>query len=497
MKTIPLWLDVEASAYPGLEKDIECDVLIVGGGIAGMTAGYFLSQSTDGIGRIVLVDGARIGRGVTGHTTAKITSLHHLIYSDLAEKIDSDTAKIYGQANQEAIELIKKIVEKEKIDCQFERRQMSVYAESKEDDNLVKKEAEVARKLGLPANYLSKTELPFEVAGAVMFNNQAQFHPYKYILALAQANNRKMEIYENSRAVRLREGEAVEVEFENGSKISAKVVVVATHYPFYDKKGAYFAKLIPDRDYALAIKPEKKVENMHITASEDSYSIRRYQDLLVVGGVTHRTGTVRDTEECYGKLEKYMNEKLRVTKVYHRWSTQDNFTADRLPYIGKITENINNIYVATGFNGWGMSNGTMAGKLIADLISRRQNSYEEIFRPWRLNLKVEGGRLLGHNWETAKEFVGGKLGKTMKLGEIKKGEGGVVEYGGNKVLIYKDEKGKLFGLKPQCTHMGCTVAWNSAEKSWDCPCHGSRFDYKGRVIHGPAVKNLEKVDINR
>ncbi len=493
MKKIPLWLDMETSAFPKLEGDDECDVLIIGGGIAGVTVGYFLSQSHK---KVILVDGARIGRGVTGHTTAKITSLHHLLYRDLSEKLGEDTARSYGRANQEAIDLIEEIVRKENIDCHFARNRMSVYAEAEGDTDHPREEAEVAAKLGLPASYLEQSELPFGIAGAVSFDHQAQFHPLKYLSALAEIAARSIEIFENSRAVALDEGDLVRVEFENDSVVRAKAVVLATHYPFYDKKGGLFARLIPDRDYALAIKPETRVDGMYISAAAATYSIRPYQDLLVVGGVTHRPGTVSDTEGCYRKLEEYMHERVGIAEIRYRWSTQDNFTADRMPYIGPISQDTPNIYVATGFNGWGMSNGTMAGKLIADLVEGKENSYEKTFDPSRFSLRVEGGRLLSHSWETAKEFASGKFGGTVDLKEIREGEGGVVEYGGDKISVYRDENGKLHGVKPQCTHMGCIVSWNNAEKSWDCPCHGSRFDYTGKVIQGPAAKNLERTKVD-
>jgi glycine/D-amino acid oxidase-like deaminating enzyme/nitrite reductase/ring-hydroxylating ferredoxin subunit len=491
MKEIPLWLDQETSSYPRLESDQECDILIIGGGIAGVTTGYFLSQPQQ---RVILVDGARIGRGVSGRTTAKITSLHQRVYQKLAEKMGEDTARAYGQANQEAIDLIERIVSKEHIECQFENRPMSVYAETKEDAESLREEAELAAKLGLPASYLPHTDLPFEVAGAISFDQQAQFHPYQYVFALARVAARGITVYEHSRAVDLEEGDVVRVEFEHGAVIRARAVVLATHYPFQDKRGAYFARLFPNRDYALAIKPRNPVAGMYISSSSDSYSIRPYQDLLVVGGVTHRTGTVTDTEACYRQLERYMDERVGVAEVRYRWSTQDNFTADRLPYIGRMSGDVENIYMATGFNGWGMTNGTIAGRVIADLIQGRENPYQDLFDPSRFSLLVEGGRLLAHNWETGIEYVSGILGQTRDRDEIQRGEGGVVRHEGDRVLAHRDEYGELSELEPECTHMGCIVNWNNAENSWDCPCHESRFDREGRVIHGPAVNDLKATE---
>lgn len=491
--TIPLWLgDIETGNYPELKKDLETEILIIGGGIAGMTTAYFLSKTGK---RVVLVDADRIGRGVTGHTTAKITSLHHLAYKDIKEKVGIDSAKSYAKASQEAIGLIGQIVKKEKLNCEFKKADMHVYSYDGRSLGKIKEEFEVCRDMGLPATYIEKSELPFPIKGAIKFDNQAHFHPYKYVLGLANTISKKVDIRERTRIVDMEEGDPGTVITDKGFRIKANEVVVASHYPVFDQKGKYYARLIPDRDYAMAIKSPTELDGMFIDTSGDYFSIRPYGKLLIVGGITHRTGTVSDTKECYRKLLNQAEKRLGVETVEYKWSTQDNFTADNLPYIGRITKDNRHVYVATGFNGWGMSNGTTAGKLIADMISRGASPYIETFDPSRFSLKAEGKKLLEFNTGTAKRYIQGAVTTGEIISNIKKGQGGIVEKDGQKYLVYRNESGKVFALHHHCTHMGCVLSWNSAEKSWDCPCHGSRFSYEGKVIHGPALKNLKKAEI--
>lgn len=491
------WIDsTEQTHYPSLESDIVVDVAIVGAGIVGITAATLLKRAGK---KVALLEAKSLATGVSGHTTAKITSLHHLIYADLIEKLGEDNARLYGESNEAAIAFIAKLVEEEQIDCDFSRQSAYTFAELPEDLPKVEAETEAAIQLGLPASFVKETTLPFPVAGAVKFDNQAQFHVRKYLLHLAkQLAGEGSYIFENTLVETIEEDDLCAVKTSRGT-LKATDVIISTHLPILDQ-GLFFAKAYPQRSYIVGtrIDPERAPQGMFIGAADKHYrSIRTtpYDGgvLLLVGGEGHKTGDRTDTEQCYLNLEAYARDRFGATSFEYRWSTQDMVSFDRLPYIGQLTPVNRHLYIATGMSLWGMSKGTMAGMLLSDLILGIDNPWAGLYDSLRATPFLSQTSIK-ENMKVATHWVGDRLkGLTSSLAEVTPGEGKLVTIEGEQVAAYRDEQGKVSAVSAVCPHLGCIVNWNEAEKSWDCPCHGSRFSDEGKMLHGPAVKDLDRV----
>ncbi len=491
-KSDSLWLDTTPeTSFPSLQSGLTVDVAIIGGGLVGLTAATLLKAQGK---TVAVLEAERIIQGVTGYTTAKITSQHKLIYDDLTRHFGEEKARAYAEANQAAIEQIADLVRAKHIDCDFFRTEAYTYTESDDEVTQIKAEADAALKLGLPATFTNETPLPFSVKAAVRFDNQAQFHPRKYLLALAQdIPGEGSYIFEGTRVVNVEEGEPCAITTEKGA-IKARSVIVASHFPFNDKT-LYSFRLHSHRSYVLAVRVVEPVPLGMFISTEPSYSVRSYpvpgSDWLLVGGEGHKTGQGDDTVARYQRLEQWARERFAVQSVEYRWSTQDNRTIDGVPYIGRYGPSSRHLYVATGFGGWGMTNSTVAGMLLRDLIVGRENSWSEVFDPNRANLAGVPD-LVGQAVDIVKHFVGDRMTDETP-DSIAFGEGKIVKTERGNVAMYKAEDGTMSTLSPVCTHMGCYVQWNPAEKSWDCPCHGSRFAADGKVLHGPAIKDMEKI----
>ncbi len=495
-----LWIDTApGDPFPPLRGDLSVDVAVLGAGIAGITAAVLLKRAGK---RVAVIEAGRVLRGVTGYTTAKVTSNHNLIYADLVQKFGEEGARIYAESNQAAIERIARFVEEEGIDCDFERKSNYTYTESENDLRSIKEEVRVAERLGLPAHFVYNTRLPFPIAGGIRFDNQAQFHPRKYLLHLAGAvPGEGSHVFEQTRAFDVEEGRPCRVITDRGV-VSAEDVIVATHYPILDR-GAFFAKVHPKREYVVCarIDPAQDPEGMFITAGFPTRSIRTAPHagglLLIVGGEKHRPGEEPETEERYRILEEYTRSRFGVESFEYRWSTQDNYPVDRVPYIGKLRRGFDHLWVATGFGAWGMTNGTLSGMLLSDLILGTENPWAELYDANRVKPAASARKFIQENANVARHWFGDRLAEpdAESLRELAPGEGALVEIDGEKIAAYRDDQGTLHALSPVCTHMGCIVQWNRAERSWDCPCHGSRFSAEGSVIHGPAVEDLERKEL--
>lgn len=487
-----LWLDTTPGTdFPRLEEDVSTETVIVGGGITGLTTAHILgSRDVD----TVLLEKDRIVEKVTGHTTAKITSLQGTRYSNILSSFDRRKAERYAQANQEAVEKIADTVEKEGIECGFRRSPTYTYAATNQEKQMVKEELEAAKKAGLPVSR-TDTPLPFETSVAVKLDGQAYFHPRKYLLELAEAiEDRGGRIFEQTRVKGFETGSPHKIETDL-AMVNADSVVIATHFPFYDA-GFYFARMYPRYSYAVAVKTQEMLEGMFISPGENFRSVRPAPgNYLIIGGEGHPTGHGGDTEHRYQRLEGWARENFEVESVDYRWSTQDYTTVDYVPYVGGMpfTEDV---YLATGFGGWGMTNGTVAAEIISDLVTGNENPWTEVYSPSRVKPVRTGRRLLHRNWHAVKMFVQDRLKQRQsRLSELRRGEAEVMEIDGEKVAAYRDEQGELHTVSAVCTHLRCIVSWNNAEKTWDCPCHGSRFDYHGKVIDGPANRELETKDL--
>ena len=495
-KPISFWLDsTSETSFPKMEN-VTVDVAIIGAGITGITAAYLLKKAGK---KVALVEAQQIAKSASGHTTAKVTSLHQLIYANLIDRHGEDKARLYGESNQAGVEFVASTVEQEGIDCDFQRNDTYSFAQEQKNLDKVQKEYDAAIKLGLPAEFVTETTLPFDIAGAVKFTNQAQFHVRKYLLHLANTiPGEGSYIFENSRVQTVDEGTPCKV-YANDTTLQATDVLLTTHLPIMDQ-GLYFAKAYPQRSYIIGAKisAEKAPQGMYIGVGKNYHSIRTTpaEDgglLLLIGGGGHKVGEKSATEESYQELDQYLHSHFGIDKVDYRWSSQDYESFDKLPYIGKLTPANDHIYVATGYSLWGMSKGTMAGMLLADLVQGIDNPWADLYDSLRATPFVTQ-ESIKNNLDVGKHWVVDRLKGIDKwsVDDVKPGEGRIITLKGEKVGVYKDETGKVTAVNATCPHLACIVNWNSAEKSWDCPCHGGRFTCEGKVIQGPPVKDLEQ-----
>lgn len=424
-----LWKkDIQMPVFPVQAKDIHTDVLIIGGGIAGLLCAYFLDRA--GVD-YTLAEAEEICGGVTENTTAKLTFQHGAVYDKLINTYSLQYAQQYLQANQDALDTYARLCRD--IDCDYESKSACVY--SVLDPEVIQKEAAAYRSLNIPARYFNTLPLPFPVTAALEVENQAQFHPLKFAGSIAKG----LRILEQTKVQQLLPGQAI----TNRGAIFAKKIIVATHFPIVNKHGSYFLKLYQHRSYVLALKNAQKVDAMYIDAAMTGLSFRNYGDLLLLGGGSHRTGkSGGNWKELEAFARRYYPDATEVA----RWATQDCMSLDGVPYIGRYGKYTENLYVATGFNKWGMTGAMVSAKILSNLVQEKHAPYEDIFSPSR---RILHPQLMVN----AAESVLGLLTPTT----------------------------------PRCPHLGCALKYNKAEHSWDCPCHGSRFTLDGQLINNPAT----------
>ena len=487
--------------YPTLNEDLKVDVAIIGGGITGISCAYMLNK--EGI-NTAIIEADHIVQGTTGHTTAKITSQHGLIYSKIKNQISEEFAKQYADANESAIRMIEKIANDNQIKCDLVPQSAYIYTLQSEYIDKIRDEAEVASSLGISATFLEEIPLHFKIKAAVRFDNQAQFHPRKFLLALAENYIKSGgKIFEQSRVIDIEENEGAYVIITSqGKKVTAKKLIIASHYPCYNKPGLYFSRIYPERSYVVAIRASEDYRGgMYIAAEESGHSFRSqmsdHGELILVGGEKHKTGQGEDTSKHYKALIDFSNETFTVEDIPYRWSTQDCMTLDGLPYVGHFTSKTPNMYIATGFAKWGMTNSIASSMILKDLIINGKSPWQDVYNPSRLTISASTKNFVVENLNVAEQLIEGKISVVPDHVEIKPGEGKLVEVNGQRAGAHRDGQGKLHVVDTTCTHMGCEVSWNSAETSWDCPCHGSRFSIEGDIIEGPAVRPLEfNKDVN-
>lgn len=462
---------------PALEQDLDVETAIIGGGMAGILIADALQQSGH---QVVVLEADRIAGGQTQNTTAKITAQHGLKYAKLIHEIGSEAARQYAEANQDAIQAFREMIESRNISCNFEEKRAYLYG-----DHLaqLQEETEAAASLGLPASLVHQVPIPLPCAGSVCFDGQAQFNPLQFL----QAVSRDLTIFEGT-SVQIVEDNVLKTEHHT---IRAEHIVFATHYPFVNIPGLYFARMHQERSYVLALKHAELVDGMFIGAGENSYSLRTYEDMLLFGGENHRTGKNQDGGR-YDALRQKANELFPHSREVAHWSAQDCITADGVPYIGRYSHSHSNWYVATGFQKWGMTSSMVSAIIIRDLICGKDNPWIQVFDPGRFH----ANDLPGVAVETGQAIKG--LTKLLfqipseEVEHLPNGHGGVVFFHGKKMGVYKEDDGSIHAVELRCPHLGCQVEWNQDERSWDCPCHGSRFDYFGQLISGPAQKDITK-----
>lgn len=498
------WQDtINHQHFEPLKENIKVNTLVIGGGIAGITTAYLLNKS--GVDTVI-VDGSAINKNTTSKTTAKITYQHSAIYSDLISQVGKEKTFQYLDANRQAIALINKTINDHNISCDYKTQTAFLYASKENEIGKLIKEKEAYESLGIKPIYSQETQLPFEVISAIGVESQGQFHPLKYIYSIAKILTEKgCQIYENTRVLDI-EGEKppFKVITEN-NEIVCDNVVVACHYPFLKdgKHGMYFLRLYQSRSYVLGIRDSTKpFEGMYINIKNPIYSLRYQFDekgaLLLLGGGNHRTAEKEDERKSYEELKNFGSQYLQDPQVEYTWSNQDCMTLDDIPYIGQMSSNIPGIYVATGFKKWGMTSGTAAGMIISDLIVKGENPNADVFYPSRFSVIDSAKNFIINGLEIAESFIMRLLPINIEeLKEVEVGEGKIIEYKGSKIGVYKTENGKIEAIIPNCTHLGCLLKFNKAEKTWDCTCHGSRFSVSGKVLEGPAILPLKKVEIQQ
>lgn len=429
MKSI--WKEnIKMPEFDSLGGDIKTDVLIIGGGLCGLLCAYMLKEA--GVD-CVLAEADRVCAGVTANTTAKVTVQHGLIYDKIIEKYGLEKARLYYESNMKAFEKIKELSHK----ADFKTCDSYVY--SLYNKEKIEREVKALEKIGVNAEFCEKTELPFDIAGAVKIKNQATFHPLKFALSLTEG----LKIYENTKITELKHNTAIT---ENG-KITAKKIIVATHFPFINKHGGYFLKMYQHRSYVLALKNAQNVKGMYVDESSEGLSFRNYDNLLLLGGGSHRTGSKGGS---FKELEKFYKKYYPDAKEVARWATQDCMTLDGVPYIGQYSKTTPDLYVTTGFNKWGMTSSMVSAMILTDMVCERKNIYSDVYSPSRTILHPQLG-----------------------------------------VNVFESVKGLLTPTAPRCPHLGCALKYNKYEHTWDCPCHGSRFDKDGKVINNPSNKDKE------
>ncbi|AGB31947.1 FAD dependent oxidoreductase [Natrinema pellirubrum DSM 15624] len=507
-----LWLaTTPTTEYGPLEDGLTVDAAVVGGGITGLSAALELQDA----GRsVVVLEADKIVEGTTGHTTAKLTSQHGLVYDRLVSQFGEGKARQYAAANEAAIETVERRVETLDIDCDFRRTPAYTYAASPDDLGQIRDEVAAAQRVDLPASYVDETPLPFDVPGAVRFDEQAAFHPRKYLLAIAERiHDDGGHVFEETRALEVEPGSPCRVETDHGTVV-ADDVVVATHFPVLDRAG-YFARMHPHRAYLLAVRIDgTPPEGMYYNTASPAATMRTYSvanggagagddvddedgDLLLVGGQSHKPSVDGvPTSERYRRCEAFARERFDVASVEYRWSTMDYSPVDDVPFIGRIDPLSEGVYVGTGFKGWGMTTGTAAETILADLIVEGSSPWADVFDPQRFTPKASAKRFLKENATVGGSFVGDRIKSLLAaLGadgaaDLPRGDARVVRRASQPVGLYRDDEGTTHAVSATCPHMGCLVRWNDAEHTWDCPCHGSRFSHEGEVLSGPAVEGL-------
>lgn len=442
-------IELNQDCLNGSIRESHWDVVVVGAGITGILAAYYLQKQGK---HVLIVEAKTIGSGQTERTTAKITSQHGLKYTELIKKVGEKKARLYAVANQQAISQYAGLIKDENIDCQFERTDAYLYSVSQK--YILMEEVRAAEQFGICAEFVEKTELPFEVKGAVKFAEQAQFFPLEFIKSLSE----KLNVLEHTLVTKIKDNWVI----TDRGILTADDIVIATHYPITDVPGFYFLRQHQERSYVLALTNTKPIKNMYYGIDENGLSFRQAGEYLLLGGSSHRTGQIYGKKRgektvcsgAYGYLRDMAKIYFPEAKEVTYWSAQDCMPHDGIPFIGRYSVFTPHLYVATGFQKWGMSTSMIAARMICDKICGEKNPYESLFTPQRLFVRAGSEALLKDMGISAVNLTKGLLGKK------------------------------------RCSHLGCALVWNSETKSWDCPCHGSRFDEEGKILDNPAKKDL-------
>ncbi len=495
MEHISYWHQTQKPRdYPRLEKDLQTDVLIVGAGISGVTAAYCLTQR--GI-KPVVIEAETVCSGTTGNTTGKLTIQHNIIYGSLMEKYGIDDARDFARSQTKALRFAAETVQKYGMDCQMANSTAFIWAASANNEKeMLLAEYEAARRLEIPAEWIDKPAFPKGSKALLGFAGQAVFHPVRYVQGLlnaAVANGAA--VYTRTKAVGVEDGDLITVVLENGAAIRCRHLVQATQYPLYDGPNVFFTKLYARRDYGIAVEANGNwPEGSYINIGEPTRSIRTHVEngkrILIVVGDTHFPGRdEKDTGDHYAHLAEFADKIAGVKSVLARWSAQDYQTPDQIPYIGRLSD-ASNIYVATGFRKWGLTCGTLAGMMIAQLIDTGRCDYQDLYSGGRADFAKSLGKVASEVFAGVGELIKSKFEGTGDGAAVNKGEGRPIRFDGHKAGVYRDENDRVTVLDISCTHLGTELNFNTSEKTWDCPAHGGRFATDGKLLEGPPKNPL-------
>lgn len=502
MFTHSLWDSHSASnSFFPLAEDISVDVAIIGGGITGITTALLLKKQGF---KVAVLEAREVGKGTTGHSTGNLYVIIDKLLSPIVSKYDKEVLKNVISARGEAFRLISDNINQYNIDCDYKLQDMYVYEDNQ--NNKMEEEIKVARDIGLPFTEISSAgnsgNFPTELKKGMVIKDQATFNPLRYIQELARnANGGNCTIYENSKVEKIEETEAGVVLSTTRGTVTAKYAIHATHTP----KGVeiqYHTVLGPYREYGVAVKIASNYPDGIYWGhyKDQKFSVRSYsrngENYLLCIGKPHKVGQAEDNEKHIKELIQFLEQKFQVTEVTHKWGGQHYKPADYLPYIGRKSDDSNQL-VATGFSTDGLIYGTLSGILLSDLIAGKENIYSEMFKASRHQPLKAAGEFLKENLDVAKEFIVDRFKvEDGDISELLPGEAKVLQKDGKKAAVYKSKEGKISITSAVCSHMGCIVHWNNAEETWDCPCHGSRFNPQGEVIEGPALHALKKINDN-
>lgn len=500
-QTVSIWMKTaDAPAPPALMVSTRADTVIVGAGIAGLTTAYLLMREGQSV---IVLDDKHVGGGQTERTTAHLANALDDRFYEMIRLHGEGGARLAAESHTRAIDRIEQIVKDEKIDCDFFRVDGYLFAPPGESTDEIDREIEAAHTAGLKdVERVERAPIKdFDTGAALRFPHQGQFHITKYLRGLTDAIKRRGgKIFTGTHVQKIEGGKNAYIETEGGFTVHADAIVVATNSPINDTV-AIHTKQAPYITYAIGARvPKDSVERALFWDTSDPYHYVRTQpendhDVLIVGGEDHKTGQANDMDERYARLEAWARERFpMIEKIEYRWSGQVMETIDGLAFIGRNPLDADNVFIATGDSGMGMTHGTIAGILITDLIMERENEWETLYDPSRKSLGAIKD-FASENLNVAAQFVDYVTpGDVSSIDEIEPGEGAIIRRGLSKVAVYRDEAGAIHECSAVCTHLGCIVAWNNSEKTWDCPCHGSRFDARGRVTNGPAVSDLAPVN---
>jgi glycine/D-amino acid oxidase-like deaminating enzyme/nitrite reductase/ring-hydroxylating ferredoxin subunit len=479
--------------FAPLMANAEVDVVVVGGGITGLTAAMLLASSGK---RVIVVEARRIGCGVSHRSTTHLTEAVDTRYQQIESDFGKEGAKLVAASSRAAIEKVTELVTALSIPCDLVRRPGYLYTEEGEDLAMLQKELDAAQSAGLPVDLLAEAPLPFATKGALRFPDQAQMHIMRYLGSLATAAQAKgAQIYEDSRVITIEDGEPCVVHLEHGPTIRAKSVFVATHAPL--NRVFLQTKIAAYRSYVLAF-PNAPISDGLFWDTADPYHYFSTYTIdgvpyLILGGEDHKTGTTTKTEDHLASLYAWTKQRFDVDAPSHRWSAQVEEPVDGLPFIGRNSLS-ENVFVATGFSGNGTTFGTIAAMIVTDLVNGRANAWADLYAATRMKPVSSAATYVGENVDFPMHLVSDRLHppEAKSPADIRPGEGKTIRLKGERLAVYRDPQGALHAVSSVCTHLGCLVKFNNAEKTWDCPCHGSRFGVDGGVLDGPATRPLAK-----